>query len=243
LIEALQLQAEEKTTSRDEAMVFHDEELENARGENEDKIKVYDDMIEKLTAAIKTAQAEVKTLHEGTHDKHKALENARAAISKTIAQHENIVKNMRAALALNEQQTAQKIGDQKGSWDEFNVALQALAEQKEKLLLTFETTDAARLDSENKLKTNVAGSAEEMTKLEQTLSQGIETLRRSISDADEIRAKQVVVNGEFMKSMKQSHSEAYKKSASEVSSIQQELQTAQRNLEYLKAAHLSDIGN
>lgn len=181
-IVTLDKQIVEQQGEKRKALEDHQTKLALKKETGEDQIETFKAMVQELKNQKSTAEATLGELESGTHEKHVALEKAKATITQTIETHKKAIQNLTAAISVG-----------KSNEDELQIAEKNAAAEHENLVASL-TDDTAQLNThkqseeaykktaESKLSDLEAGHVTEVEELKGDLRSTIADLKQAQAD-------------------------------------------------------------
>merc|ERR1712190_203079 len=112
-----------------------DQESERALAKEtgEDQVQTFEHMLQELKAQESTAKATLDQLGSGTHDMHKNLEDAKAAIKRIIETHDKAIQNLTAAISVSKNDENELAAAEKNDVAEHEKFIATLDRDKERM--------------------------------------------------------------------------------------------------------------
>jgi chromosome segregation ATPase len=166
------------------------------------------------------------------------LENAKAAIRKVIAQHEETITTLQAAIDVSTDDAAQEQDAKDAVVAKFDSRLKRFADAKAQLQADQDAAKAKKEEAERQLADTTSKGEEQIAKLLATLKASVDSLKEERTKTEADRTKQIDTNAATMQNLLNSQNEAVNEMTAAIERLKGQKNTAREILQNLKAKNL-----
>jgi hypothetical protein len=179
----------------------------------------------------------IMPIRTGSHPLQKALQDAKAALRKIIAQHQDTIDSLRGGIVENEGQAAEVEKQKNRAIADFEASLKALSDEKLQLEVAHKVSKADKVKAEEDLRLAILKGTAGIDQLAQELKDSITELTAERTQTQNGRTRRVTTCEEERRAMLESQSNTISSLDAEVSQLNQQKSDAQQKLDVLKKQH------